>query len=180
MSLMRTLTSFGVATAVSAMLSVSAPVIADDFGPPKKIDCKKAENKNKPACKPKAGVSTDDELHNAAYWLARDGQYAKALDILRLAANPDNPRILNATGFATRKLGHVDAALPYYQKALSIDPNYVLAREYLGEAYLAKGDLASAEGQLSEIAGRCGTACTAYTNLSREIAAYQAKAKSSG
>ncbi|MDX2307761.1 MAG: tetratricopeptide repeat protein [Hyphomicrobium sp.] len=157
--------------ALFAALLVALPISAEaDFGAPKKkVDCTKPENKNKAACKPSAGEASDDEIFNAAYWMAREGQYTEALRVLALAANKDDPRILNATGFATRKLGRVEAALPYYQKALSIDPNYVLAREYLGEAYLSKGDLDSARVQLSEIESRCGVGCTAYVNLARHI-----------
>lgn len=159
--------------ALTAVILIPAASYADFDAPKKKIDCKKPENKNKPACKPKLGEASDDEIYNAAYWMARSGQYRQALEVLRMAANPDDPRILTATGFATRKLGSVDDALPYYHRALTRNPDYVLAREYLGEAYLTKGDLAAAEGELTEIARRCGTACTAYTHLAAHVSAYK-------
>ncbi len=165
-----------------AFLSAGAmnPAFAD-FGKPKpKIDCKKPENKNKPACKPKVGRATDDEIYHAAYWMAREGRYAAALDILAMAQHQDDPRILNATGFATRKLGHVDAALPFYHRALQRDPGYVLAREYLGEAYLAKGDLAAAIDQLTAIEARCGRSCTAYIHLAGYIDAFKAGQRERG
>ncbi len=76
---------------------------------------------------------------------------------------------MTATGFATRKLGNVDAALPLYSKALAANPDYVQAREYLGEAYLTKGDRGRAAEQLGEIEKRCGTQCLAYTELERQI-----------
>ena len=116
-----------------------------------KIDCTKPGNQNKPACKNKHGELSDDEIYNAAYWMARKGQYREALALLARAKNHDDPRVLNATGFATRKLGDVDGALPYYARALEINPNYAVAREYLGEAFLAKGDLRNARAQLGEI-----------------------------
>jgi len=115
--------------------------------------------------------STDDEIYHAGYWLAKSGKYEIALAMLRRAEDQSDPRILNYLGFATRKLGRVDEGLIYYRKALAIDPNYVLAREYMGEAYLQKGDIASAHGQLNEIAKRCGTTCSSYTQLSQLIAA---------
>jgi tetratricopeptide (TPR) repeat protein len=152
-----------------------------DFGPPKKkIDCTKPENKNKPACKPKHGEASDDEVYHAAYWLAREGRFAEALRVLKAARNPDDPRILNATGFVTRKLGFTDAALPYYQRALAQDPDFVLARAYLGEAYLMKNDLPAAQVQLGEIARRFGTACEAYARLAANIATYKTNAAHGG
>lgn len=153
-----------------------------DFGPPvkKKVDCSKPENKNKPACKPKHGEASDDEIYNAGYWLAREGKFSEALAVFRMAANPDDPRILTGLGFATRKLGDVDAAFAYYVRALARDPGLVLTRAYLGEAYLTKGDLAAAEGQLGEIARRCGTACEAYAHLSSTIATYKATTAAKG
>jgi len=172
MSLVRTLFT---AAFAAGLLALPMTATADFGAPKKKIDCTKPENKKKDACKPSAGQSTDDQIFNAAYWMAREGKYTEALEVLAMAADQNDPRILNATGFATRKLGHVDKALPYYHKALSLDPNYVLAREYLGEAYLTKGDLASAKDQLAEIQQRCGTACTAYVHLAGHIAAFEAK-----
>jgi tetratricopeptide (TPR) repeat protein len=156
-------------------LPVSPRAIAD-FGPPArpKVDCTKPANKNKPACKPHHQMS-DDEIYNAAYWMARAGQYREALALLARAKDHNDPRILNATGFATRKLGDVEGALPYYARALEINPNYAVAREYLGEAFLAKGDLTSARTQLGEIERRCGKTCAPYAELSKQIASYEAR-----
>lgn len=166
----------------AACLAVALPAVAmADFGPPKKkIDCTKPENRDKAACKPKRGAATDDEIYHAAYWMAREGRHAEALGVLKSARDPDDPRILNATGFATRKLGDVDAALPYYRRALARDPDMVLARAYLGEAYLMKGDVASAERQLAEIERRCGTPCEAHAHLAAHIAIYKAGAAKRG
>lgn len=161
------------AIAGCAMLAVAAPVYANDDGPATpRIDCSKAKNKNKPACKPHHQAS-DDEIVNGAYWLAHAGQLKEALALLATVKNPDNPRVLNAKGFATRKLGDVDGALPYYMRALAIAPDYVQAREYMGEAFLAKGDLQRASEQLGEIEKRCGTHCVSFVALAHEITAFQ-------
>lgn len=155
-----------------AALTMGAPVpaLALDDGPPApKIDCSKASNKNKPACKPHRGELSDEEIFNGAYWLARDTHYHEALALLAQAKNHDDPRLLAVTGFVTRKLGNVDGAFPFYARALEIKPDYVQAREYLGEAYLSKGDLAHASEQLGEIERRCGQSCVAYTELARRI-----------
>jgi tetratricopeptide (TPR) repeat protein len=155
------------------LLLAAAPAFALDSGPAKpRIDCSKAANKNKPACKPQHGAS-DDEIVNGAYWLAHAGQLKESLALLATVQDRDNPRVLNAMGFATRKLGNVDGALPYYARALAIEPNYVQAREYMGEAFLAKGDLAHASEQLGEIEKRCGTTCVSFAALKREITAFE-------
>ena len=150
----------------------TAPAAFADFDVPSKpkVDCTKNKNKDKPECKPNHKDASDDEIYNAAYWLARSEKYAEALAVLKLAKNQDVPRILNETGFSTRKLGDVDGALAYYRRALAIDPNYVFARAYMGEALLTKGDMAAAKRELSEIARRGGTGCTAYVHLASNIA----------
>jgi len=43
-------------------------------------------------------------------------------------------------------------------------------REYLGEAYLVKGDTKSAEAQLQAIKQICGTVCDEYQHLAVAIA----------
>ncbi|MCC7253323.1 tetratricopeptide repeat protein [Hyphomicrobium sp.] len=117
----------------------------------------------------------DEELFYAGYWLAKSGQYAEALRYLDLTQTKDE-RVLTYIGFATRKLGDVDAALPLYRKALAVNPDYVVARAYLGEAFLIKGQPDQARGQLEEIAERCGTRCAAYVDLAGQIADYEEKA----
>ena len=97
--------------------------------------------------------------------------------MLQRAEDQDDPRVLNSLGFATRKQGRIEEGLTYYRRALAIDPNYVLAREYMGEAFLQKGDVASAREQLSEIGSRCGTSCTSYIKLASFISGTVGTAK---
>lgn len=155
----------------AAFLFGAAPVLADDLPSPK-IDCSKPGNKKKPACKPHR--SSDDAVINGAYWLSHTDKHAEALALLGTVVNQENPRFLNAMGYTTRKLGNVDGALPYYARALEIEPDYVQVREYMGEAFLAKGDLAHANEQLGEITRRCGTGCVSFSNLKKEISAFKA------
>lgn len=174
---------FAALAVAAAALVLGAPgqALANMGGPSKpKVDCTKSANKDKPQCQKAYHEMSDDEIYNAAYWLARQGDYREALTILRFAHDPDDKRILNATGFATRKLGDVDGALVYYARALDIDPGYTRARSYLGEAYLSKGDLASAREQLAEIATRCGRTCDGFEELAQRIVAYEAARPSGG
>lgn len=118
-----------------------------------------------------AGIG-DAEAFYAGYWLARAGRYEEALTYLRLPRQPD-ARVLTYIGFATRKLGDIDAAMPYYRRALEIDPGYSVARAYLGEAHLSRAEPEPARAELAEIARRCGTSCAEYLDLAGHIARYE-------
>ena len=51
-----------------------------------------------------------------------------------------------------------------------MDPKYSLVREYLGEAYVIKGQIDLAKDQLSTIKTLCGnTACEEYQDLNNAI-----------
>jgi tetratricopeptide (TPR) repeat protein len=54
----------------------------------------------------------------------------------------------NLLGFTARKLGDYDKAFKAYDRCLEIKPDYAPAREYLGEAWLEKGDAKQARLQL--------------------------------
>ena len=114
----------------------------------------------------------DRELFYAGYWLAKTGRYGEALAYLTRAGVKDE-KILTYIGFATRKLGDVDGALPFYAAALELNPEYSVARAYLGEAYLSKGLPRKAMNELREIERRCGVTCAEYADLSNRISDYK-------
>lgn len=112
------------------------------------------------------------EAFYAGYWLAKSGAYSEALAYLGVADQND-PKVQTYIGFATRKLGNVEAALPHYARALEINPNFTVARAYLGEAYLTKNQPLKAAAELEEIANRCGTTCPEYVDLKTHISAFE-------
>ena len=65
-------------------------------------------------------------------------EYEAALKDFQIAsaANPDNYRAHNGTGYALRKLGRYDRALESYERALALAPSSTEAIEYRAEAYL--------------------------------------------
>jgi tetratricopeptide (TPR) repeat protein len=141
---------------------------------PKKLKCKRGETSKrvkragiyKYVCvKLKADILPDAELYQQARLLADDGEYEWALDHLRLIHNQQNAEVLNYTGYANRKAGRLETGIAYYQQALALNPNYVEAREYLGEAYILAGFNDLARQQLVEIQNRGGTASEAYLAL---------------
>ena len=120
--------------------------------------------------KRQAGILPDKALAEYAYVLAKAERYGEALDVLNLMKKPNTPEALNYRGYATRKLGRVDEGISYYLKSVKLDPRYAQVREYLGEAYVIKGDMARAKAQLRKIKAICGTECEEYEDLAKAIA----------
>jgi tetratricopeptide (TPR) repeat protein len=156
---------------VALLTSFAAPASAQGKGEPAPSSCDKYK-KGSPGWKKCTGSvkddMTDEQVYYSGYWLARTGQYADAVEILNKAA-VKNERILTYIGFATRKLGGHDAAMELYARALEMNPNYTVARAYMGEAFIAKGNMAMAREQLVEIGLRCGTGCAEYSELKQEL-----------
>lgn len=118
-----------------------------------------------------SSILQDEDKYWSAARLAKLGQYEDAIDVLATIKNQDDPRVLNYLGYSNRKLGRFDIGLGYYYKALKLDPNYTLARSYLGEAYVHLGKLALAKEQLFEIEKRVGKDAREYRQLDSVIRA---------
>jgi tetratricopeptide (TPR) repeat protein len=136
--------------------------------------CKKGEvvkkvNNVKKCVKVESGILPDDELYEQGRVLAKAGQYEWALQVLAAIQNQNDPRVLNYTGYSNRKAGRIEIGITYYRKALAIDPNFVLAREYLGEGYVAAGKIDLAQVELNEIKTRVGVDSEEYKDLSKAI-----------
>jgi tetratricopeptide (TPR) repeat protein len=171
----RLLTAALVFAASSGGLSHATLAAMDEPVSRPAIDCADPANAAMPACALQQGVMTDDEIYEKAYWSANNGDYADALSFVARAQNADDPRILRVKGFATRKMGDAEAAMPFYRRALAIDPADTRTRQYMGEAYLSQGDFPNARLQLREIEKRCGVACEDYQTLADAIAAMHVK-----
>jgi tetratricopeptide (TPR) repeat protein len=120
--------------------------------------------------KQQAGVLPDEVLVEYAYALAKAARYDESLEVLNLLVKPNTAKALNYRGYATRKLGRIDEGIGFYRQSVALDPRYAQVREYLGEAYAIKGDMARARAQLRAIKGICGTACEEYQDLAKAIA----------
>jgi len=170
--------ALAIAPAIAALTPTPVKAMGDEPKPSSGSKCKKFKKGSKKwkECMGKHREAlSDDELYYAAYWLARTGKYDEALTYLRQAKNADDPRILTYVGFTTRKLGRVDEAMGYYKRVLQQNPNYTLARAYMGEAFLQKGDVKAARGQLAEIAKRCGPTCQEFAELRDQILLHELK-----
>jgi tetratricopeptide (TPR) repeat protein len=115
------------------------------------------------------GFLSDDELYEQGRQLAKAGEYQKALTVLAAIKNQNDPHVLNYTGYSHRKSGRLEIGITYYRKALAIDPNFVLAREYLGEGYVSAGRIDLAQIELNEIKARAGANSEEYKDLAKVI-----------
>lgn len=112
----------------------------------------------------------DTDRYKAARELAYAGKIREATIVLASADNPNDPRILNYKGFTQRKLGNMATAMVFYEQALTIDPDYNLARSYMGQGLVSMGRDAQARDQLVEIAMRGGIGTWPYEALKQALA----------
>jgi Flp pilus assembly protein TadD len=117
-----------------------------------------------------AGVMGDDELYEQGKLLATENEYDWALEVLAVIAKQDDAKVLNYIGYSNRKAGRLETGIEAYKKALALDPNYVQAREYLGEAYILAGKKDLAMAELVEIKTRKGADCPEYAALEKALA----------
>jgi tetratricopeptide (TPR) repeat protein len=88
------------------------------------------------------------------------------------ACDDRNADIQNYLGYAYRRLRQFDLAMQHYQRALILNPRHRSAHEHLGEAHLARGDLAKAKEQLAALEQICLMPCDEYDDLKRAITEY--------
>ena len=134
--------------------------------------CKKGQvwnTSSKKCVAAQSGILPDEDLYQQGRALAKQGQYDWAIQVLATIQDQQDPRVLNYLGYSNRKAGRLDVGITYYRKALAIDPNFNLAREYLGEGYLAAGRVDLAMNVLADIAKSCGTNCDEYKELNAAI-----------
>jgi len=160
-------------TSGSSMTFAAGGGGAEPAAPVKK--CKKGEVPKKvgnswKCVKVESGILPDEDLYQQGRALAKAGEYEWALQVLAAVQNQNDPRVLNYTGYSNRKAGRLEIGITYYRKALAIDPNFVLAREYLGEGYVAAGRIDLAKLELNEIKTRAGTGSEEYQDLAKAIA----------
>jgi tetratricopeptide (TPR) repeat protein len=80
-----------------------------------------------------------------------DKKYRKALERVENAVYLDSTyaEAWNLVGYAARRLGDYDKSFAAYDRCLALKPDFAAAREYLGEAWLEKGNLDKARAQFA-------------------------------
>lgn len=163
-----------IALAASLAACLAMPAIAAGGGggapstTPTTTKCKAGQvydTKTRKCVQSSSSLIDDDQRYGAIRELAYAGQYDRALMVLASADNPGDPRMLNYRGFIARKQGDLGTAMGYYKQALAADPDYLLARSYMGQGLIAQGDFAGALRQLREIEARGGKDTWAHEAL---------------
>jgi len=112
-----------------------------------------------------------DALMQAARELAYADRLDDAITLLGMSATPEDTMVLTYLGFSHRKAGRMDLGMAYYDRALAANPDNILARAYMGMAYVQTAQLDMAEAQLAEIRSRGGAGTWPEEALQAAIAA---------
>ncbi len=91
--------------------------------------------------------------------------------------DPDSADLNNYIGYSYRNLKQMDLSFKHYYRALALNPRHRGAHEYIGEAYLMMGEVASAERHLAALREVCLIPCEELDKLDKKIIAYRAKIK---
>lgn len=101
--------------------------------------------------------------------------WPEAITRLESAAktHPRSADVHNLLGYAHRKIGNLERSFTHYQRALDLDPEHRGAHEYIGEAWLMRGDVAKARSHLNELARLCRSDCEEFHDLVKAIAEFE-------
>ena len=87
--------------------------------------------------------------------------------------------IYNYLGFSHRKLGKMEKAAFFYNKALEINPKHKGALEYQGEMFLTLNQIGKAEENLKKLDKICFLGCSEFDKLKKSIMDKKSGKKSS-
>ena len=135
-----------------------------------------------------AGSSSDSNkaktkslAYLSAEKLINKKQYSDAIVKLNDALVTDNKNadIYNYLGFSHRKLGKMEDAAFFYNKALEINPKHKGALEYQGEMFLTLNQIGKAEDNLKKLDKICFLGCSEFDKLKKSIMDKRSGKKSS-
>ncbi|MGY3436859.1 MULTISPECIES: tetratricopeptide repeat protein [unclassified Marinovum] len=160
-----------------AAFAVGSDTSAEETTPPKPtettLDCVDGQvwDAETAACvEVESQLLDDDTLYGAAREFAYAGQYDAARTAVLAMAVQDDGRAETYLGFTARKMGDWDAAKAHYDRAIAQNPDNILARSYMAQGLVERGDKAGAELQLTEIRARGGQGSWAEAALEEAIA----------
>lgn len=136
-------------------------------------DCKAGQvydTQTKTCLDAKSELIDDDTRYDAVRELAYGGQYDRALHVLSAMSDQSESRVLTYHGFIHRKMGDMETGMRFYAAALDANADNILARSYMGQAFMELGQQGAASLQLAEIRARGGKGTWAERALAQAIA----------
>ena len=126
-------------------------------------------------------AKTKSSAYLSAEKLINKKQYSDAIVKLNDALVTDNKNadIYNYLGFSHRKLGKMEDAAFFYNKALEINPKHKGALEYQGEMFLTLNQIGKAEENLKKLDKICFLGCSEFDKLKKSIMDKKSGKKSS-
>ena len=158
---------FALAIVPAAPFATGEALAAGSSSKSKAKTCKRGETYSRRAKKcvrDDSASLTREDRYEAGRLLALAGDFEGAIATLERADRAD-PRVLNYLGYSARKLGRVEEGMAHYRAALAIDPDFTLARSYMGQAMLQAGDREGALEQLRLIRAVTGPVSLEYVEL---------------
>jgi hypothetical protein len=120
------------------------------------------------AAPPQQGAAT----FQSAQALILSGQYEAGIAAMKALGQDDHPDIAGMIGLANARLGRLDEARRWFQRALAADPAHLSTLFSSGALYMMRGDAEKARAELARIRSVCGNAtCPQYRQLETLIAA---------
>lgn len=111
----------------------------------------------------------DADRLNAVRELAYAGRTDSAVQVLGSVENQTSGVAQTYHGFLARQMGDMDSAMRHYSAALIANPDNLLARSYMGQAFVLQNDARAAQAQLIEIRMRGGSGTWAEVALAKAI-----------
>ena len=126
-------------------------------------------------------TKTKSSAYLSAEKLINKKQFSDAIIKLNdaLVTDSKNADIYNYLGFSHRKLGKMEDAAFFYNKALEINPKHKGALEYQGEMYLTLNQIGKAEENLKKLDKICFLGCSEFDKLKKSIMDKKSGKKSS-
>ena len=119
----------------------------------------------KPAPEKKSEREFRDGYKQAYALIYKQQDYAGGIAVLKTLGHDDHADVANLIGFSSRKLGRVEDAKTWYEKALAADPKHTRTWQYYGMWHLEQGNRLKAEDHLDTIKAICGAECEDYKSL---------------
>jgi len=124
---------------------------------------------------PSEAAPVRDDDYNNGVKAVKAENWPQAIAHLESAAkkHPRSADVHNLLGYAHRKNGNLERSFTHYQRALDLDPEHRGAHEYIGEAWLMRGDATKARSHLNELARICRSDCEEFRDLAKAIAEFE-------